>query len=75
MQQLRYSPKEYGGFYLAKPKAGSSGTVDLDGLVAEQIAAHVAEFPAREVELVDITTGNQRGGWCRCCSHPGTATR
>ena len=30
VQQLRYSPKEYGGFCLTEPKGGSSGTVDLD---------------------------------------------
>ncbi|MER7005226.1 site-specific integrase [Dactylosporangium sp. NPDC000555] len=57
VQQLRYSPKEYGGFYLAKPKAGSSGTVDLDALVAEHLAEHVAQFPSVEIELPDITSG------------------
>ncbi|WP_433054214.1 tyrosine-type recombinase/integrase [Dactylosporangium sp. CS-033363] len=55
VQQLRYSPKEYGGFYLTEPKAGSSGTVDLDALVAEHVAWHVAEFPPVEINLPDIT--------------------
>ncbi|WP_432833553.1 hypothetical protein [Dactylosporangium sp. CA-092794] len=57
VQQLRYSPKTYGGFYLAKPKAGSVGTVDLDDLVAKHVADHVTDFPPHEVELPDITTG------------------
>lgn len=57
VQQLRYSPKEYGGFYLSEPKAGSSGTVDLDSVVGEVLAEHVRQFPPVEVELVDITPG------------------
>ena len=57
VQQLRYSPKEYGGFYLSEPKAGSSGTVDLDPVVSEVLAEHVRQFPPVEVELVDITSG------------------
>jgi hypothetical protein len=34
VQRLRYSPREYGGFYLSAPKAGSSGAVDLDSTVS-----------------------------------------
>jgi integrase len=33
VQQLRYAPQAYGGFYLSEPKAGSSGTIDLDPVV------------------------------------------
>ena len=58
VQQVRYSPRDYGGFYLAKPKAGSSGTVDLDALVAEHVAEHVTEFPPVEIELPDLTAGD-----------------
>ncbi len=58
VQQLRYSPKAYGGFYLSEPKAGSSGTVDLDPVVSEVLAEHVRQFPPVEVELVDITSGD-----------------
>jgi integrase len=59
VQQLRYAPRVYeGGFYLSEPKAGSSGTVDLDPAVASVIAEHVSNFPPVEVELVDITLGN-----------------
>lgn len=57
IQQLRYSPKEYGGSYLCPPKAGSSGTVDLDPVVGEALAEHVRRFPPVEVELIDITPG------------------
>lgn len=57
VQQLRYSPPEYGGFYLSEPKAGSAGTIDLDQVVADAIADHVRQFPPVEVELVDITSG------------------
>ncbi|MEO3926403.1 hypothetical protein ABGB07_21425 [Micromonosporaceae bacterium B7E4] len=35
IQQLRYAPQEHGGFYLSEPKAGSSGAVDLDPVVAK----------------------------------------
>lgn len=57
VQQMQYSVKEYGGHYLCEPKAGSSGTIDLDPLVAEHLAAHVRQFPPVEVELPDITSG------------------
>ncbi len=30
VQQLRYSPRDCGGFYRSEPKSRSSGTVDLD---------------------------------------------
>ncbi|WP_433212496.1 hypothetical protein ACQP00_00065 [Dactylosporangium sp. CS-047395] len=59
VQQLRYSPKEYGGFYLSKPKSGSSGTVDLDPVVAEHVQQHMRDFPPVEVPLIDITSGEQ----------------
>ncbi len=58
IQQLRYSPREHGGFYLSEPKAGSSGTVDLDPVVAEVLAGHVRRFPPVVVDLVDITSGS-----------------
>lgn len=58
VQQLRYSPKGYGGFYLCEPKAGSSGTLDLDPVVAQVLADHVRQFPPVEVELVDTTSGD-----------------
>lgn len=57
VQQLRYSPKHYGGFYLSEPKSGSSGTVDLDPVVAAALARHVQERPPVEIELPDITSG------------------
>ncbi|GAA2587618.1 hypothetical protein GCM10010399_17020 [Dactylosporangium fulvum] len=57
VQQLRYSPQTYDGFYLSQPKSGSSGTVDLDAVVAEQIKTHMKEFPPTPIELVDTTTG------------------
>jgi hypothetical protein len=56
-QQLRYSPREYDGFYLCEPKAGSAGTVDLDPVLAEKLAEHVRQFPPVGVELVDVTSG------------------
>ena len=57
VQQLRYSPQTHDGFYLSSPKAGSSGTVDLDDLVAEHLAAHVKQSPPVTVELLDLTSG------------------
>ena len=57
-QQLRYAPQEHGGFYLSEPKAGSSGTVDLDPVVSQVLAEHVREFPPVAVELVDVTSGD-----------------
>ncbi|NJC68820.1 site-specific integrase [Planosporangium thailandense] len=58
VQQLRYSPREHGGFYLSEPKAGSSGTVDLDPVVADILADHALRFPPAEVEMVDTTAGD-----------------
>jgi integrase len=55
VQQLRYSPKEYGGYCLTEPKAGSSGTVDLDPLVSERLSHHVRIFPPIEIEMLDRT--------------------
>jgi integrase len=57
IQQLRYAPQEYGGFYLSEPKAGSSGTIDLAPMVDEALAEHVRLFPPTSVELIDITSG------------------
>ncbi|WP_416901624.1 tyrosine-type recombinase/integrase [Micromonospora echinospora] len=59
VQQLRHSPQHYGGFYLSTPKSGSTGTVDLDAVVAEELAAHLAEVGPVEFELPDITTGER----------------
>lgn len=58
VQQLRYAPQEYAGFYLCEPKAGSSGTVDLDSVVGEVLAEHLQRFPPIEVEMIDITSGD-----------------
>ena len=76
VQQLRYAPQEHGGFYLSEPKAGSSGTVDLDPVVSQVLAEHVREFPPVAVELVDVTSGDPSGGrritpsrrWGSACS-------
>ncbi|WP_432833531.1 tyrosine-type recombinase/integrase [Dactylosporangium sp. CA-092794] len=58
VQQLRYAPSTFErGFYLCRPKAGSSGSIDLDAVVAERLAVHLADFPPVEVELMDITAG------------------
>jgi integrase len=58
VQELRYSPREHGGFYLSEPKAGSSGTLDLDPVVRDVLAEHVRCFPPVAVELVDVTSGD-----------------
>ncbi|GAA0732291.1 tyrosine-type recombinase/integrase [Dactylosporangium roseum] len=60
VQQLRYSPRTHGGFYLSGAKSGSSGTVDLDAVVAEKMRAHTAAFPPVELEMLDITSGEPR---------------
>jgi len=57
VQQLCLSTPHYGGFYLKEPKSGSSGTLDLDPLVAQHLAEHIRQFPPVEVILPDITTG------------------
>ncbi len=58
VQQLQYAPSVYqGGFYLTEPKAGSSGTVDLDPLIGERLTEHVRRFAPLDVELVDTTSG------------------
>jgi integrase len=59
IQQLRRSVEHFDGFYLALPKSGSSGTVDLDPLVAEQLADHIRRFPPAEFTLPDITSGER----------------
>lgn len=64
VQQLRYSPRQYGGFYLSEPKAGSNGTVDLDPVVAEALADHIQRFPPVEVELTPRV--RPTGGRSRC---------
>ncbi|MGX4657630.1 tyrosine-type recombinase/integrase [Micromonospora sp. SCSIO 07396] len=58
IQQLRYAPQEYGGFYISEPKAGSAGTIDLDPVVGQILTEHVQQFPPVPVDLVDITTGD-----------------
>ena len=75
IQQLRYSPQAYGGFYLCEPKAGSSGSVDLDPIVAEVLAEHVSSFPPVGVELIDITSGEPVRRRDGCCSPRHMATR
>jgi integrase len=62
VQQLRYAPKEYDGFYLSLPKGvrtfdPAAGAVNLDPMVAAALAYHVKEFPPVEVEMPDITSG------------------
>jgi integrase len=59
VQQLRHSLEQFGGFYLAPPKSGSSGTVDLDQVVAEQLTAHLHDVGAVEFQLPDITSGDR----------------
>jgi integrase len=59
VQQLRHSPEHFDGFYLAPPKSGSSGTVDLDPFVAEQLAEHIRAFPPTGFELPDVTGGER----------------
>jgi integrase len=61
-QQLRFHRIEYGGFYLAAPKAGSVGDVDLDDHVARVVAEHIRAHPPVTVELPDITAGTPDPG-------------
>lgn len=60
IQQLRHSPQHYGGFYLSPPKSGSAGTVDLDSVVAEELATHLDEVGPIEFELPDVTSGERQ---------------
>jgi integrase len=62
VQQLRFHKATYGGFYLAPPKAGSVGDVDLDDQVAAAVAAHVINYPPVPVVLPDITKGTPDPG-------------
>jgi integrase len=62
VQQLRFHKSQYGGFYLAPPKSGSSGDVDLDDDVAAALAGHVRQFPPVTVVLADITGGTPDPG-------------
>jgi integrase len=62
VQQLRFHKVAYGGFYLAPPKSGSVGDVDLDDQVAIVIAEHVRRFPPSAVMLPDITRGTPDPG-------------
>lgn len=57
VQQIRYSPSEHGGFYLSEPKAGSTGTLDLDPVVKEALQHHIDKFPPKEFHVVDIISG------------------
>ncbi|MDG4760903.1 site-specific integrase [Micromonospora sp. WMMD710] len=54
-----HSPEHFGGFYLSTPKSGSTGTVDLDAGVAEELTAHLGEVGPVEFDLPDITTGER----------------
>lgn len=62
VQQLRFHKAIYGGFYLAPPKSGSVGDVDLDDQVAIVLADHVHRYPPATVELPDITAGTPDPG-------------
>ena len=62
VQQLRFHKAEYGGFYLAPPKSGSVGDVDLDDHVAVILAGHIGNYPPVTVELPDITAGTPDPG-------------
>ncbi|RIV30866.1 tyrosine-type recombinase/integrase [Micromonospora radicis] len=62
VQQLRFHKAGYGGFYLAPPKAGSVGDVDLDDHVASVFAEHVRKYPPVLVELPDVTAGTPDPG-------------
>jgi integrase len=62
VQQLRFHKVKYGGFYLAPPKAGSVGDVDLDDHVGVILAEHVRNHPPTTVELPDITGGTPDPG-------------
>jgi integrase len=55
VQQLRYAPREYGGFYLSRPKSGSSGTIDLDPAVARALKRHMINYPPTEIVMLDTT--------------------
>jgi integrase len=57
VQQMQYSVTAFGGHYLTEPKAGSSGTIDLDPQVAERLTEHVRRFPPVGIDLVDVTSG------------------
>jgi integrase len=62
VQQLRFHAAEYGGFYLAPPKAGSVGDVDLDDHVDQVVADHVRRHPPAVVDLPDVTAGTPDPG-------------
>jgi integrase len=56
VQQLRRLRGD-GTFVLTRPKAGSVGTVELDPMVADELAAHMRDFPPVNIELSDETDG------------------
>jgi hypothetical protein len=62
VQQLRFHKAQYDGFYLAPPKAGSVGDVDLDDHVALILAEHIRNHPPVTVALPDITAGTPDPG-------------
>ncbi|MFY1587479.1 tyrosine-type recombinase/integrase [Micromonospora sp. WMMD734] len=51
---------DFGGFYLSTPKSGSTGTGDLDAVVAEELTAHISDVGPVEFILPDITAGERR---------------
>ena len=62
VQQLRFHKATYGGFYLALPKSGSVGDIDLDDTVALVLAEHIRRYPPTSVTLPDITAGTPDPG-------------
>lgn len=56
VQQLRFH-QEYGGYFLAVPKANSVGDVDLDDEVALALGQHLRQHGSVSVTLPDITRG------------------
>ena len=62
VQQLRFHKIKYRGFYLAPPKAGSTGDVDLDDHVGAIVAEHIRNYLPTVVELPDITAGTPDPG-------------
>jgi hypothetical protein len=62
VQHLRFHERVYGEFYLAPPKAGSVGTVDLYDQDSAALAEHAFKYPPAPVVLPDITRGTPDPG-------------